>query len=148
MCLKHNEHEIEAAKVMAKEIGVRLIINKMRTDMGKEIFETAEKSIERDSQWLPSNPDFNIFDMEEKQSKRRNRCGLLWSETVINWDGSVLPCCSVYSEAHSFGNIKENSFIEIWNNKKYQSARKEVIGRKNGGKTVCHICKVNGYLYS
>ncbi|GJQ60087.1 MAG: radical SAM protein [Candidatus Scalindua sp.] len=145
---KHNEHEIEAAKVMAKEIGVRLIINKMRTDMGKEIFETAEKSIERDSQWLPSNPDFNIFDMEEKQSKRRNRCGLLWSETVINWDGSVLPCCSVYSEAHSFGNIKENSFIEIWNNKKYQSARKEVIGRKNGGKTVCHICKVNGYLYS
>ncbi|MDR4506019.1 MAG: radical SAM protein [Candidatus Scalindua sp.] len=145
---KHNEHEIEAARVMAKEVGVKLILNKMRTDMGKEIFETAEKSIGRDSRWLPSNPDFNIFDMEEKKSKKMTRCRLLWTETVINWEGSVLPCCSVYSEVHSFGNIQERSFKEIWNNEKYKSARKEVSGQRNSTKTVCHVCKMNGYLYS
>ncbi|HJO47785.1 MAG TPA: radical SAM protein, partial [Candidatus Scalindua sp.] len=49
----HNEHEINTAKLMAKEIGIKLTINKIRTDMGKEIFETAEKSLERDSKWLP-----------------------------------------------------------------------------------------------
>ncbi|MEE8190597.1 MAG: SPASM domain-containing protein, partial [Candidatus Scalindua sediminis] len=144
---RHNEHEIEKAKAMAKGIGIKLVINKMRTDMGKEIFETAEKSIERDSKWLPVNPEYNIFNMAEKKPKNRFSCDLLWSETVINWDGSILPCCSVYSETHSFGNIKEDSFKNIWNNEKYVSARNEVLGRKNNTKTVCHICKVNGYLY-
>ena len=36
---------------------------------------------------------------------------------------------------------------KVWNNKKYISARKEVVGRKNNTKTVCHICKANDYLY-
>jgi radical SAM protein with 4Fe4S-binding SPASM domain len=143
----HNEHEIEKARAMAKDIGIKLTINKMRTDMGKEIFETADKSIERDSKWLPANPEYNVFDVVEKKPKNRFSCDLLWSETVINWDGSILPCCSVYSETHSFGNIKEDSFKSIWNNEKYISARKEVLGRKNNIKTVCHICKANGYLY-
>ena len=144
---KHNEHEIEKAKIMAKDIGVKLLINKMRTDMGKEVLETAEQSIERDSKWLPENPDYNIFNMAEKKPKKSFSCDLLWTETVINWDGSILPCCSVYDEKYSFGNIKENSFKEIWNNEKYLSARSDVLGRKNNKvKTICRICKANGYL--
>lgn len=144
---KHNEHEIEKARAMAKDIGVKISINKMRTDMGKEILETAEKSIERDSKWLPENPEYNVFNMTEKKPKNRFNCDLLWTETVINWDGSILPCCSVYDETHSFGNIKENSFKNIWNNEKYISARKNILGQKNSIKTICHICKANGYLY-
>jgi len=143
----HNEHEIEAAKAIAKEIGIKLSINKIRTDMGKEIFETSEQSLERDSKWLPENPEYNTFNMTEKKPKKRFNCHLLWTETVINWDGNVLPCCSVYSETHSFGNMKEDSFKNIWNGNKYLSARKEVLGRKNNTKTVCHICKANDYLY-
>jgi radical SAM protein with 4Fe4S-binding SPASM domain len=134
---------------MANDIGVKLSINKMRTDMGKEILETAEQSIERDAKWLPENPDYNIFNMAEKKPKKSFKCDLLWTETVINWDGSILPCCSVFDEKYSFGNIKENSFKEIWNNDKYLSARSDVLGRKNDKvKTICRICKANGYLYS
>ena len=144
---KHNEHEIEKARAMAKDMGIKIAINKMRTDMGKEIFETAEKSIERDSKWLPENPEYNVFNMFEKKPKNRFNCDLLWTETVINWDGSILPCCAVYNETHSFGNIKEDSFKNIWNNEKYISARKNILGRKSDIKTICHICKTNGYLY-
>jgi radical SAM protein with 4Fe4S-binding SPASM domain len=143
----HNEHEIETAKEIARNIGIKLIVNKIRTDMGKEIFETPEKSLERDSKWLPGNPEYNTFNMTEKKPKKKFTCKTLWNETVINWEGSILPCCSVYSEKHSFGNIKEDSFKNIWNNKKYISARKEVFGRKNDTNTVCHICKANDYLY-
>ncbi len=143
----HNEHEIEAVKSIAKDIGIKLTINKIRTDMGKEIFETAEKSLERDSKWLPDNQDYNTFNTAEKKSKKKLSCHLLWTETVINWEGSVLPCCSVYSEKYSFGNINEYSFKNIWNNKKYISARKNVLGRKSDDNTVCHICKANDYLY-
>ena len=144
---RHNEHEIEKAEKVAEDIGVKLAVNKMRTDMGKEIFETAEKSIERDQKWIPLNPEYNVFNMAEKKPKKRYNCDLLWTETVINWDGSILPCCAVYSEKHSFGNIKKSSFKDIWNNKEYLSARREILGRKNDKKTICHICKINGYLY-
>ncbi len=143
----HNEHEIETAKEIAKDIGIKLTINKIRTDMGKEIFETAEKSLERDSKWLPDNQEYNTFNMAEKKSRKKPNCHLLWTETVINWEGSILPCCSVYSEKYSFGNIKEDSFKNIWNNKKYISARKNVLGHKNNDKTVCHVCKANDYRY-
>ena len=120
----HNEHEINTAKLMAKEIGIK-----------------------RDSKWLPDNPEYNTFNMTEKKPKNRFNCDLLWKETVINWDGCILPCCSVYSETYSFGNIKEDSFKNIWNNQKYIAARKEVLGRNNNTKTVCHVCKTNDYLY-
>lgn len=143
----HNEHEIETAKRIARDLGIKLTINKIRTDMGKEIFEKEEKSLERDSKWLPGNPKYNAFNVKDKKIRKKFNCRLLWTETVINWEGSILPCCSVYSEKHSFGNIKKDSFRNIWNNKKYISARREVLGRKNKTDTVCHICKANDYLY-
>jgi radical SAM protein with 4Fe4S-binding SPASM domain len=144
----HNEHEIKRAEEMAAELGMRLQINKMKPDMGKEIFETAEEAIERDSKWLPKDPQYNIFDMEKKRSKRRFSCDQLWTETVINWDGSVLPCCSVYNEKYAFGNILENDFWDIWNGEFYQAARKEVLSRENETWTICRVCKNTGFLHS
>lgn len=157
----HNEHEIEKAKETAKDIGIKLNINKMRTDMGKEVFETPEDAIKRDGKWLPKNPEYNIFDMENKRPKKRFRCNLLWKETVINWDGSVLPCCFIYSEKFSFDNIHKKSFKDIWNSEKYVAARKELRSGKhpdhaelsetdahNSDLTVCHICKAKGFPFN
>ena len=144
----HNEHEIEKAGEMATKLGVRLQISKMKPDMGKEIFETAEEAIERDGKWLPRNPKYNIFDMEKKTPRRRYSCNLLWTETVVNWDGSILPCCSIYSEKYAFGNIREGtSFREIWNGESYQAARREVLSKGNGIWTICRVCKSTGFLH-
>ncbi len=144
----HNEHEIEKARKMAKELGVRLEIKRMRPDMGKEIFETAEEAIHRDGHWLPKNPEYNMFDMEKKRPRKPFSCDLLWTETVINWDGAVLPCCSVYSEKYAFGNILERPFKEIWNGEMYMAARKEVLSKEgNGTWTVCRMCKSTGFLH-
>lgn len=157
----HNEHEIEEAKVLAKGIGIKLSINKMRTDMGKEVFETTEDAIERDGKWLPENPEYNIFDIENNTPKKRFRCNILWKETVINWDGSILPCCFIYSEKFSFGNIRQRSFKDIWNNEIYVAARKAVksnrqidytnlseMASSNSNRTVCHICKSKGFPFN
>ncbi|HHT9153615.1 MAG TPA: radical SAM/SPASM domain-containing protein, partial [Candidatus Hypogeohydataceae bacterium YC40] len=145
----HNEHEVGKAQEMARTLGVRLEVKKMRPDMGKEIFETAEEAISRDGRWLPKNSEYNLFDMEKKKPIHpRQTCDLLWTETVINWDGAVLPCCSVYSERYSFGNILEKPFKEIWNGKMYVAAREEILSRqKNGTWTICHMCKKTGFLH-
>ena len=141
---KHNEHDIDTAKELAQKIGIKIKISKMRPDMGKEVFETTQKALERDKEWIPDNPEYTVA-----STKRQKRigCTLPWTETVINWDGSVLPCCAVYSEKHAFGNILENSFAQIWNNEMYIAARKEILGIKNDKKTICHICKSSGYLH-
>ncbi len=141
---RHNEHEIAAARTLAREIGIPIKISRMRPDMGREVFETIQKALERDKSWIPNNPEYTVA--STKRPKRIG-CMLPWTETVINWDGSVLPCCAVYSEKYAFGNVLENSFGEIWNNEMYTAARKEILGLKNNKHTICHICKNSGYLH-
>jgi radical SAM protein with 4Fe4S-binding SPASM domain len=143
---RHNEHEVKKARKMAQKLGLEIRINKMRTDMGKEIFETASQAIERDQQWIPEDRHYCAFDLGKKEAlKKRSFCSLAWKETVVNWDGSVLPCCSVWEEKYSFGNAFTEGFKKIWNSKAYVAARKELAGRKNNQQTVCHICKSTGF---
>ena len=58
---RHNEHEVPVAQKLAAELGVELQLNKARTDMGKEIFETAEQALERDGHWLPESSEYLAF---------------------------------------------------------------------------------------
>jgi radical SAM protein with 4Fe4S-binding SPASM domain len=144
---RHNEHEIGKIRKLVKDLGIELRINKMRTDMGKEIFEKVKDSIERDKDWIPENPKYSAFDIDKKEKKIQMRCKQLWTTSVINWDGSVLPCCAVYGEQYAFGNVFKESFASIWNNKNYRLARKEVLNKIKESPTVCHICKENGFLH-
>src|SRR3989337_694857 len=130
-----DQQEINKARELAEKMGIKIKVSKMRPDMGKEVFETTQQAIERDKAWLPDNPEFSVI---SKKRRKRIGCTLPWTETMINWDGNVLPCCAVYSEKYAFGNILENSFAEIWNNEMYVSARKEILGRKNTKHTICH----------
>jgi len=144
---RHNEHEIDPARRLARQIGVGLQINRARTDMSKEIFESVEEALDRDGHWLPEGDEFCAYDREKSQAQRASVCHLPWRDTAINWDGSVLPCCSVYSEKHAFGNIREHPFRSIWNGALYRDARREILGRGETLDTVCKTCKHNGYLF-
>jgi radical SAM protein with 4Fe4S-binding SPASM domain len=144
---RHNEHEIQKIRQLSRSLGIELRINKMRTDMGKEIFEKAEVSIERDRNWIPENPTYSAFDLNKKKKRFQMKCRQLWTTTVINWDGSVLPCCAVYGERYAFGNVFKDPFAIIWNNRSYRLARKEVLNRIKESPTICHVCKENGFLH-
>ena len=144
---KHNEHEIPLARDLARELGVELQLNAARTDMGKEIFETAGQALARDGHWLPEGKEHLAFDRETKTAQRETRCLLPWKDTAINWDGKVLACCSVYSETHHYGSIHERDFAEIWNGVPYTEARREILGMSPTRDTICKTCKRNGYLF-
>lgn len=144
---KFNESEVDRIKELARDLGVELRINKMRTDMGKEIFEKAKDSIERDKDWIPENPKYSAFDLVKKEKKKQMKCRQPWTTAVINWDRAILPCCAVYGEQYAFGNIFKEPFATIWNNKKYQMARKEILNQIEESPTICHICKENAFLH-
>jgi radical SAM protein with 4Fe4S-binding SPASM domain len=145
---RHNEHEVEIARKLAHELGIKLQLNVARTDMGKEIFETADVALARDGHWLPEGDEYCAYDREEKTAQREAMCTLPWKDTAINWDGKVLACCSIYSEKHAYGSIHEQPFHQIWNGEAYTEARREILGQPDTRDTICKTCKRNGYLFT
>ena len=69
---------------------------------------------------------------EYKPAQRDRTCFWLWFTSLVTEKGVVLPCCASAwweNDKKYFGDIKNNSFHEIWNSKKYIKAR-EVFRRR------------------
>ena len=128
LVVRPNEHQIEEVKKLAKEVGV----DEVR-------FKTAQiYDYENDpNQLIPKNEKFSRYkkDKEGRQiakNKLQNHCSKLWEANVITWDGMVVPCCFDKDATHRLGDLKNQSFKEIWHNKNYKEFRKELTtSRKN-----------------
>jgi radical SAM protein with 4Fe4S-binding SPASM domain len=128
LVVRPNEHQIEEVKKLAKEVGV----DEVR-------FKTAQiYDYENDpNQLIPKNEKFSRYkkDKEGRQiakNKLQNHCSKLWQANVITWDGMVVPCCFDKDATHRLGDLKNQSFKEIWHNKNYKEFRKELTtSRKN-----------------
>ena len=149
LVFRHNEHEVEAARRMAAEIGVEFTASPMRTDCGEEIFLPLDERLKRDSDWIPENPTYSQY-THEALSRRVNDCGKPWKTVAINWDGYVVPCGSVYDcRRYNYGNIFNQPFRDIWNGEQYRAARNALAARSSGTGTICETCKQNGFpLYT
>ena len=51
----------------------------------------------------------------------------MWSSCVITWDGLVVPCCFDKDAKHQLGDLKLQSFEELWNSSKYQGFRQSIL---------------------
>ncbi len=128
LVVKPNENQLEEIKQLAKEIGV----DEVR-------FKTAQVyDYETDpNQLIPNNEKYSRYkkgkDGKYKpKNKLVNRCWKLWHANVITWDGLVVPCCFDKDAMHQLGNIKNDSFKNIWNNSNYKQFRTEMMkSRKN-----------------
>ena len=128
LVVRPNEHQVEDVKKLAKEVGV----DEVR-------FKTAQiYDYENDpNQLIPKNEKFSRYkkNKEGKQiakNKLQNHCSKLWEANVITWDGMVVPCCFDKDATHRLGDLKKESFKEIWHNKNYKQFRKDITtSRKN-----------------
>jgi radical SAM protein with 4Fe4S-binding SPASM domain len=117
LVVKPNEHQVEQVKQLAKKVGVDDIW-----------FKTAQVY---DYQNDPNN--LKTGDGAYKVKNRlNNHCWKLWHTNVITWDGLVVPCCFDKDAMHRLGNLRTQSFKEIWHNDNYKQFRRELMaGRKN-----------------
>lgn len=128
LVVKHNEHQIEEIKKIAKEIGV----DEVR-------FKTAQiYDYETDpNQLIPTIDKYSRYKKNtdgtyRPKNKLANRCWKLWHANVITWDGLVVPCCFDKDATHQLGNLKNESFKNIWHNINYRQFRSELMkSRKN-----------------
>jgi len=128
LVVKPNEHQIEDIKRLAKEMGVDEV--RFKTAQVYE-YETDPNNL------IPTIDKFSRYKKNADgtytaKNKLANRCWKLQHANVITWDGLVVPCCFDKDATHQLGNLKNQSFKEIWHNDNYKQFRSELIkSRKN-----------------
>jgi radical SAM protein with 4Fe4S-binding SPASM domain len=127
LVVKPNEHQIEDIKVLAKEIGV----DQVR-------FKTAQVyDYEEGNRLIPTIDKYSRYQKNEDgtykiKNKMGNHCWRLSHAPVITFDGLVVPCCFDKDAQHKLGDLKKQTFKELWHNDQYVKFRTQLKeGRKN-----------------
>ncbi len=132
LVVKHNEHQINDAIKLSKEMGV----NEIR-------FKTAQLyNYQNGNPLIPSNNKYSRYKQKKDGSyvlknKFYNHCWRMWSSAVITVDGKLVPCCFDKDASHLLGNIEDQSIREIWKGKDYHEFRKNVLTQREK----INICK-------
>ena len=132
LVVKPNEHQVEDAKKLAKNIGVDEIV-----------FKTAQiYNYQNGSNLIPTIDYYSRYKKIEEnnyvlKNKLDNKCWRMWSANVITWDGNVIPCCFDKDATHTFGNLNQLPLNSIKNNQKYNKFRSQVISDRSQ----IEICK-------
>ncbi len=86
------------------------------------------------------NPWENVY--ESAPNSITTPCSDLWRRMFIWFDGKVNPCDTDYKSTLSVGNIKDNSVMDLWHSKKYQSLREAHRNNKRQEVEPCRGCVV------
>jgi radical SAM protein with 4Fe4S-binding SPASM domain len=119
--MKHNEHELAAMERLAIELGVDRFLKKT----------VQVETVEEAQEWLPSEERFRRYDLTHEnftvKGGGKGACPRPWLTTLVNWDGSVVPCCFDKNGRHLTGDIRTRSFTSIWESTKYSDFRRTLL---------------------
>lgn len=119
--MKHNEHQIEDIKKLAKEIEVDQLQLKSVQIYSKEDVKN----------FLPNNPKYRRYringDNFELKYGIKNKCKRLWRQPVVNWTGEMAVCCFDKDIDYKVGNIKDSKLIDIWKGDKFNKMRQTIL---------------------
>jgi len=134
--MKHNEHEVPAFLTWAKEIGV---------DQAN-IIDPCVRNMEEGNAFLTKDRKYWFYDEEAFQRGvikpkhvPNNECPWVWNTVLVNWDGSVVPCCRDPHGLHVFGNAFERPLREIWNGPGVTGFRKQILSQQDKVE-ICSLC--------
>lgn len=146
---RDSEQELEAVKTLAAEIGVdELVLVPIYLGIQEMFTNDPQTRYQRYRDWLPSLPEFTLYDPQTGTLKdQRTKCHMLWDTFVVNWDGTVSPCCAVIDPVHDFGDLRRQKFRQIWNGPAYTQARKMFrTGLPSELPLVCRSCLEHGVV--
>ena len=122
LVVKPNEHQLNDVQLLAKELGVDEVV-----------FKTAQVyNFENGNPLIPDNIKYSRYKKNSDgtysiKNKLLNQCWRMWSSCVVTWDGVVVPCCFDKDAKHQLGDLKQQSFKELWNSEKYQNFRQSIL---------------------
>jgi radical SAM protein with 4Fe4S-binding SPASM domain len=125
----YNENQVRQVKQFARSVNAFLKLKSMQILNKSEI-----------STWLPSQRRFRRYSMKKGEfvlkSRLPDRCGRLWFNPVITWDGKVVPCCFDKDAEYVMGDLNNESFRDIWDGPKFRIFRKSILS----GRQMIDMC--------
>jgi len=122
LVVRHNEHEVEELKKLAKEIGVNEVALKTA-----QVYD-----YENGNQLIPLNEKYSRYAKNADgkwsiKNKLLNHCWKMWHSCVITWDGKIVPCCFDKDASHTMGSLGQQTFKEIWKSSGYRQFRHSLL---------------------
>jgi radical SAM protein with 4Fe4S-binding SPASM domain len=129
---KRNEHEVEAIRQFAVEIGANMYSSKsvgVLWAMGQT------------NDFEPDTPELRRSgaDADERSPEALVKCHYPFRQPTIYWDGVVVGCEYDYGFETAWGDINEQGFEEIWNSPQAQQLRAAILGHTERPK-FCDNC--------
>ena len=128
LVVRHNEHQVAEVQALAQKMGVDQV--RLKT---AQVYDYENDP----NQLIPVNQKYSRYKKDRNgkmifKGNNANHCWRLWHDPVITWDGAVVPCCFDKDAQHKLGDLKQQSFRELWQNKEYRHFRSQVLdSRKN-----------------
>lgn len=104
LALRNNEHEIEKARKLARDMGIHFFVKGFRE----------------------TDPDLKPLNVQYRAKFLRKPCKDIYHQLGIYWNGNVVPCCYDVDGKEVMGNILKNSLQEIWKTERYRKFRRKV----------------------
>jgi radical SAM protein with 4Fe4S-binding SPASM domain len=137
--MRHNEHEVPEFLRWAREIGVDRA----------NVIDPCVRTVEEGAALLPADRRYWFYDEDafargvlKPKHLPDNECTWVWNSVMVNWDGSVVPCCRDPHGKHVFGNVFERPLREIWNAPPIRDFRRRVVTAQRDV-DICRLC--SGY---
>lgn len=132
----HNEHEIDKAAEMARDLGM---------EFRPKLNHTPQYSPVVNSEMVKTKTGIGAASRDEFDKLKRKAysrpCTQLWDSPQINWDGALLGCC--VNKFGSFGNVFEEGLDGALNNEKFTYAKQMIAGLVPPREDIpCLQCKV------
>ena len=126
LVVKPNEQEIPSIQKLAKELEVDELRLKTAQIYDYKNGNPLIPEQEKYSRYIKrSDGSYTI------KNKLSNKCWKMWQSAVISWDGLVLPCCFDKDAQYRLGDLKHNSFQDIWESQQYNKMRSAILNYRN-----------------
>lgn len=134
LVIRPNEHQIPEVYRLAREIGVDEV--KLKT---AQIYD-----YKNGSELIPLQNKYSRYRKQKDgtytiKNSLDNHCWKMWNSCVITWDGKVVPCCFDKDAHFVLGDLKEQSFTEIWFGEQYNTFRASLL-RSRSEIEICKNC--------
>jgi radical SAM protein with 4Fe4S-binding SPASM domain len=134
LVVQPNEHQIGEVYRLAKKIGVDQVILKTA-----QIYD-----YENGSRLIPQQEKYSRYKKQSTglyvlKNKLDNECWRMWHSCVVTWDGKIVPCCFDKDASHVLGDLKHQTFENIWHGEKYRTFRSSLL-RSRQEIEICKNC--------
>jgi radical SAM protein with 4Fe4S-binding SPASM domain len=102
------------------------------------------RSLSEAKVWLPTDDKFRRYNYDGKtysvKGMDKKSCTRPWLSTLINWDGTFVPCCFDKNGEYPMGNIHKISEIsDIWLGKDFIKFRTHLLQNRKSIE-ICRNC--------